>query len=160
VEHDDGHTEDARPEPSVRRRDPADTLRMALVTYVFVNLLVGVPILLVPVGFFETIGVPSIVARDFAGLRWVGAILVAWGVSGLLVMARPYGRAYFVTVGSLQMTFAAAALVFSWQAGEGIGDLWFQASAAIVYAATALYLWWARLRARSVLAADVVEVTD
>ncbi len=138
-------------------RDPADTLRAALVVYALVNLAFGVPILLVPTGFFGAVGVDGETSARLGGWRWVGAILVAWAVSALLVVARPYGRAYFVTVGSLQMTAAAVAYTYSWWAGEGLGAPWFQALVSVVFAGTALVSWWGRIRARRVLSGDVGE---
>ena len=141
-------------EPPKPPRDPADTLRLALLVYIVVNLVLGIPLMLVPVGFLDLIGVERNIAEELAGLRWVGAVLVAWGIGGVLVMARPVGRAYFVTVGALQMTFAAVAFLYSWWTGESLGAVWFQTVASVVLVGSAAYLWWARLRARSTLALD------
>jgi hypothetical protein len=141
-------------EPQKPPRDPADTLRLALLVYIVVNLLIGIPLMLIPVGFLDFIGVERNIAEELAGLRWVGAVLVAWGIGGVLVMARPVGRAYFVTVGALQMTFAAVTFLYSWWTGESLGSVWFQTVASVVLVGAAAYLWWARLRARSTLALD------
>lgn len=135
-------------------RDRADTLRLALIVYIVVNLALGIPLTLVPVGFLDFIGVDQGIAAELGGLRWAGAVLVAWGISAVLVLARPVGRAYFVTVGALQMSFAAAAFLYSWWRHESLGSAWFQVAAGIVLVASAAYLWWARLKARSVLAFD------
>ena len=149
----DAFGEEPAPEPRPPR-DPADTLRIGLIVYIVVNLTLGIPLLLVPVGFLDFIGVETAIAEQLAGLRWVGAVLVAWGISAVLVLARPVGRAYFVTVGALQMTFAAAAFLYSWWRNESLGSGWFQVAAGIVLVGSAAYLWWARLKARSVLAFD------
>lgn len=141
-------------EPAKPPRDPADTLRLALLVYIVVNLIMGIPLMLVPVGALDFIGVERNIAEELAGLRWVGAVLVAWGIGGILVMARPVGRAYFVTVGALQMTFASVAFLYSWWTGESVGSVWFQTVASVVLVGSAAYLWWARLRARSTLALD------
>jgi hypothetical protein len=145
--------EESAPEPRVPR-DPADTLRLALIVYIVVNLALGIPLAIVPVGFLDFIGVDPDIAADLGGLRWVGAVLVAWGISAVLVLARPVGRAYFVTVGALQMTLAAVAFFYSWWRNESLGSAWFQVAAGVVLVAAAIYLWWARLKARSVLAFD------
>jgi len=137
--------------PPRRPRHPVGTLRLALGGYVAVNALFGVPLLLAPVGSLRAIGVPPGVAAGLGGLRWVGAMLVAWGISGLLVLARPVGRAFFVTASALQMTFAAGAFLSSWGAGDGIGAVWFQTLGSVLLFGSALSLWWARLRVRGLL---------
>jgi hypothetical protein len=52
------------------------------------------------------------------------------------------------------MTFAAVAFLYSWWTGESVGSVWFQTVASVVLVGSAVYLWWARLRARSTLALD------
>ena len=140
-------------EPSPERipRDPADTLRTAMLVYIVVNLLLGVPLMLVPTGFLDFIGVDEPVAAHLGGLRIFGAMLVAWGIAAMLIVARPAGRAYFVTAGALQLSFAAGAVLYSWVVGESLGAVWFQALASIVLIGAAAYLWWARYRARAVM---------
>ena len=140
--------------PPKRPRDPADTLRIAMVVYIAVNLILGIPLMLIPVGFLDFIGVEEVIAEHLGGLRWVGAVLVAWGIAGILVLARPVGRAYFVTAGSLQLTFAAVAFIYSWWVGESLGDVWFQTLVSVVLVGSAAFLWWARLKARGILAID------
>jgi len=156
--NDEAYDQEAFDEEGAREprtpRDPADTLRLALIVYVVVNLALGIPLALVPIGFLDFIGVDPVIASELGGLRWVGAVLVAWGISAVLVLARPVGRAYFVTVGALQMTLAAVAFFYSWWRHESLGSAWFQAAAGVVLVASAVYLWWARLKARSVLAFD------
>ena len=93
-------------------RHPVDTLRIAMIVYIAVNLLYGIPLTFVPGSFLDVIGVEEATAGELGGLRWMGAMLLAWGVSGILVLARPVGRAYFVTAGALQLTFGAAAVLF------------------------------------------------
>lgn len=140
---------DSTPEPRPGRppRDPAATLQTAMLVYIVVNLIYAIPLVLVPVDFFDLIGLDES-ASDLAAFRWLGAVLLAWGVAGILVMARPGGRAIFVTAGSLQLSFAAAALLFSWSVGEYKWDLWYQVITTLVMLVGALYLWWARMRAR------------
>ena len=136
-------------------RDPAGTLRLALAVYVAVDLALGIPLAIAPVGFLELIGVEDVVAAELGGLRWVGASLVAWGIGGVLVYARPVGRAYFVTVGALQLSLASIAMLYSTWTGDSLGSGWFQGLAILVFVLSAAFLSWARLRARGVLSADL-----
>lgn len=141
--------------PSKEKRDPADVLTSAMVVYVFINLLFAIPLLVAPGSFFDAIGLSSGVAGQLDGLRWVGAVLLAWAVSGILVLARPGGRAIFVTTGALQLTFGALALAYSWSVGEYEWSLWYQVLATLILAAGAAYMLWARLRGRRILKGDV-----
>ena len=86
-------------------------LTTAMLVYIFVTMLLALPIVIVPGAFFDVIGLDGSVADQMNGLRWVGAVLLAWAVSGILVLARPEGRAIFVTAGALQMSFAALSLL-------------------------------------------------
>ena len=83
----------------------------------------------------------------------MGAVILAWAVSGILVLARPGGRAIFVTTGALQLTFGAASLLYSWSVSEYEWSTWYHALATLILAGGALYMWWARLRGREVLKA-------
>jgi hypothetical protein len=129
--------------------DRSSSLRWAMVWYIAVNLAIGLPLLLVPVEFLRLIGVDDATAVALGGLRWVGAMLVAWAVAGMLLVARPGGRAYFVTAGALQMTFGAAALIYSSLVEEQLGSLWFHTLVTVLFVGTAVYLWVARFRARA-----------
>jgi hypothetical protein len=133
------------PEPP---RSYAGTLRWAMLWYSVVNLAVGLPLMLFPVEFLDLIGVDDATAVELGGLRWIGAMLVAWGIAGLIIMARPGGRAYFVTAGALQMTFGAGALLYSSVTDEKVAALWFHTLITLVFVATAIYLWVARFRAK------------
>lgn len=141
--------------PATRaKRDPATVLTSAMVVYVFINLLFAIPLLVAPSSFFDAVGLSSAVAGQLDGLRWVGAVLLAWAVSGILVLARPHGRAIFVTTGALQLTFAAAAFIYSWSVSEYEWGTWYHFIATLILAAGAGYMSWARLRGRAVLKAD------
>lgn len=133
------------------KRDPASVLTSAMVVYIFINLLFALPLLIAPASFFDAIGFNSVVAGELDGLRWVGAVLLAWAVAGILVLARPEGRAIFVTTGALQLTFAALAFVYSWSISEYEWSLWYQVLATLILAVGAAYMSWARLRGRGVL---------
>ena len=141
----------AVPPPAKTKRDPSNVLTSAMVVYVFINLLFAIPLLVAPAAFFDAIGLDGRVADDLGGLRWVGAVLLAWAVSGILVLARPEGRAIFVTTGALQLTFGALALAYSWSVGEYEWSLWYQLVATLILTAGAGYMLWARLRGRAVL---------
>ncbi|MFQ5554386.1 MAG: hypothetical protein ACE5GC_03305 [Acidimicrobiia bacterium] len=133
-----------------RHREPAATLTSAMVVYIFINLLFGLPLFVFPEAFFDAIGLQESVADDLGGLRWVGAVILAWAISGILVLARPEGRAIFVTTGALQLTLGAFGLLYSWSVGEHDWSTWYQAVASAVLTGGALYLWWARFRGRAI----------
>ena len=140
--------------PSERKRKPADpakTLNTALLVYILINLFFALPLVIAPERFFDWIGLSDLESAATGGLRWVGAMLLAWAVSGLFVLARPGGRGIFVTTGALQLTFGAAALVYSWTVSEHDWATQYHALMVVVSIGGAIYLWWARFRARAVL---------
>ena len=128
--------------------DRARSLRWAMLWYIAVNLAIGLPLMLVPVEFLRLVGVDDATAVALGGLRWIGAMLVAWAVAGMIIVARPGGRAYFVTAGALQMSFGAGALIYSSVTEEQLGSLWFHTLVTVLFVASAVYLWVARFRAR------------
>jgi hypothetical protein len=140
-----------------RRRDPAAVLTSALLVYVFVSLLFALPLVIFPQTFFELIGVDDRVAADLGGLRWFGATLLAWAISGILVLARPVGRAIFVTTGAVQFTLGALSFLYSWSVAEYEWSTWYHAVATLILCAASVYLWWARVAARHVLRAPPPE---
>ncbi len=137
--------------PAKTKREPASLLTSAMVVYVFINLLFSLPLLLAPAAFFDAIGLRGSVADDLGGLRWVGAVLLAWAISGILVLARPEGRAIFVTTGALQLTLGAVAFVYSWSISEYDWSTWYHLLATTVLVVGGAFMWWARLRGRAVL---------
>lgn len=156
----DGPLEPVEPvEPSaVRRpRDPATTLTTAMVVYVFVNLALALPLVIFPVSFFKGIGLDDAIANQLGGLRWVGAVLLAWSITAVAVMARPEGRGVFVTAGAAQLTAGALGFLYSLSLDEYHWSAWYQWLCAIVLTGGAVYLWWARLSARKVLRSRHVE---
>ena len=140
-----------RPAAVKRRRDPATTLMTALVVYIFINLVLALPLVILPVKYFELIGLDDTVAGQLGGLRWVGAVLLAWSITAIAVMARPAGRGVFVTAGATQLTLGALGFLYSLSLHEYDWGAWYQWLMAIVLAAGALYMWWARLSGRRLL---------
>ena len=140
-------------EPAVRRapRDPAATLTAAMVVYIFVNLAFALPLVIFPAAYFDVIGLADNVADQLGGLRWVGAVLLAWSITAIQVLARPGGKAVFVTTGAMQLTFGAVAFLYSWSIGEYGWDLWYQVLASVIWTGGAVYLWWARMSGRKLL---------
>lgn len=132
-------------------REPATTLTTAFVVYIFINLALALPLVIFPVAYFEIIGLEDLVADSLGGLRWVGAVLLAWSITGIAVMARPEGRGVFVTAGASQLTLGALAFLYSWSIGEYKWSTWYQALCSVVLTVGAVYLWWARLSGRKLL---------
>ena len=128
------------------------TLRWAMLWYTAVNLAIGLPLLLIPVQFLDIIGVDDAAAVTVGGLRWIGAMLTAWAVAAIIIVLRPGGRAFFVTAGALQMSFGAAALLYSSVVEEQLASLWFHTLITVVFVGTAVYLWVARFRAKEAFA--------
>jgi hypothetical protein len=122
-----------------------------MVVYIFVNFAFALPLVIFPAAYFDLIGLPGNVADELGGLRWVGAVLLAWSITAIQVMARPGGKAVFVTAGAVQLTFGAAAFLYSWSLQEYGWDLWYQVLASLIWTGGAVYLWWARMSARNVL---------
>lgn len=145
-------SEDAgQPAEARRPRDPATTLTTALVVYIFINLALALPLVILPVTYFEVIGLDDPIAADLGGLRWVGAVLLAWSITAIAVMARPGGRGVFVTAGATQLTLGALGFLYSLSLDEYRWSSWYQWLCAIVLTAGAVYMWWARLSGRKVL---------
>ncbi len=134
-----------------KTRDPASTLTSALVVYIFVNLALALPLVIFPSAYFDLIGLDQTVADQLGGLRWVGAVLLAWSITAIAVMARPEGRGVFVTAGATQLTMGALGFLYSWSIKEYSWDTWYQVLASVVLTAGAVYLWWARLSGRKLL---------
>lgn len=143
--------DDAAPEVPKKPRDPAATLSTALVVYIFINLALALPLVVFPVAYFEVIGLDDSIAGNLGGLRWVGAVLLAWSITGVAVMARPEGRGVFVTAGAAQLTLGAIAFLYSWSIDEYRWSTWYHALCSIILTGGAAYLWWARLSGRKVL---------
>jgi hypothetical protein len=138
-----------------RPRDPAATFTSAMVVYIFINLVFALPLIIAPVSFFDLIGLDATVADQLGGLRWVGAVVLAWAISGILVLARPGGRAIFVTTGAFQLTLGALAFLYSWSIGEYEWSTWYQAFASVVLILGSVYLWWARPQGRKLFKRQV-----
>lgn len=139
-----------------KQRDPASTLTSAMLVYIFVNLAFALPLVIFPATYFDLIGLDDkvaggTVADQLGGLRWFGAMLLAWSIAAIQVMARPGGKSVFVTAGASQLTLGAVAFLYSWSIREYGWDLWYQVLASVVLTVGAIYLWWARMSARKVL---------
>ena len=138
--------------PKLKRqpRTPAETLTYAMVVYILINLLWALPMAIFPETFFDIIleGEPQ--SGQFDGLRWLGAVLLAWAISGILVLARPEGRAIFVTTGALQLSFAALVSLYTWSIDPEQWVLWYDIAGSAIFLAGAVYMWWARFRGRQI----------
>lgn len=150
----DGSGESPSPQRRRKPADPAKTLNTALLVYILINLFFALPLVIDPERFFDVIGLTNVEADATGGLRWVGAMLLAWAISGLFVLARPGGRGIFVTTGAMQLTFGAVALVYSWMVSEHDWSTQYHALMVVISIGGATYLWWARFMARSVLRHD------
>lgn len=138
--------------PEVKKqRDPATTLTTAFVVYIFINLALALPLVIFPVAYFEVIGLDDAIADELGGLRWVGAVLLAWSITGIAVMARPEGRGVFLTAGATQLTLGAIGFLYSWSIAEYRWSTWYQILCGVVLTGGAVYLWWARMSARKLL---------
>ncbi len=151
---DDGSGEAPPPRRQRKPANPTKTLNTALLVYILINLFFALPLVIAPERFFDVIGLTHVESDATGGLRWVGAMLLAWAVSGLFVLARPGGRGIFVTTGAMQLTFGAVALVYSWIVSEHDWSTQYHALMVVISIGGAAYLWWARFMARSVLRHD------
>ncbi len=137
--------------PVKRPRDPATTLTTALVVYIFINLFLALPLVIFPVTYFKVIGLDDPIADQMGGLRWVGAVVLAWSITAIAVMARPVGRGVFVTAGATQLTLGALAFFYSLSLREYHWSTWYQWLCALLLTSGAIYMWWARLSGRKLL---------
>jgi hypothetical protein len=137
--------------PVKRPRDPATTLTTALVVYIFINLFLALPLVIFPIAYFKVIGLDDTIADQMGGLRWVGAVLLAWSITAIAVMARPVGRGVFVTAGATQLTLGALGLFYSLSLREYHWSGWYQWLCALLLTVGAIYMWWARLSGRKLL---------
>ncbi len=137
--------------PDRQPRDPAATLTTAMVVYIFINLAFALPLVIFPAAYFDIIGLEDAAADQLGGLRWVGAMLLAWSIAAIQVLARPEGKGVFVSAGAFQMTLGALAFLYSWSIREYEWDLWYQIICSAVLVAGAVYMWWARMSGRKVL---------
>ena len=126
--------------------EPGTHFRLSVLLYVAVSLLFGLPTALWPGLIWGTLaGATDSVLEVMNGMRWAGAILIAWAAGGLLVLARPKGRQTMVTTFALQFSLAAAALVFSALTDEfAWAETWFVLFSIIAVGGGALYLWYGR----------------
>ena len=114
----------------------------------------GLLLLFFPRFLLDTIGGGAdIFDRAFDLMRFSGGALVALAVGALLVLRKPAGQHTLVTVMAIEATLVAAAIITNIAIDDTPTDLWFELVVAIVSAALAAYLWWARIRARKLLQA-------
>ncbi len=138
-------------EPTSQQRDPATTLTTAMVVYIFINLAFALPLVIFPAAYFDLIGLDDAVADELSGLRWVGAMLLAWSIAAIQVMARPEGKGVFVSAGAFQLTLGAVSFLYSWSIREYEWDLWYQVLSSLLLTGGAVYMWWARMSGRKLL---------
>lgn len=149
-------TPPAQPPDQQQPREPLEPgthLRLSVLAYVAINIAYGLPIALWPDLVWKTLaGVDGDQLEALRGMRWAGAILIAWAIGGLLVLTRPRGRQTMVTTFALQFSLAAVALVVSALADEfAFADTWFVLAAIAVVGAGGIYLWYGRWAGRAVL---------
>ncbi len=144
------------PKPAKTPRTPRATLNIALIAYIAITAAYGLPMLLWPTFLYDTVGGAS--RNGLVGLvttRWAGGVLIGLAIGALFVLARPRGQRTFVTMISIHTALAAAGIWISVANGEwgdaGI-DSWFYLLSGVVVAALSAYLWFARFKAREVLA--------
>lgn len=153
-----GEGAETSPPPAPKEpRTPGAVLATGLFVYIAVNVAYGLPMLVWPELLWETIGGAD---ADTAGMvlatnRWAGGVLLGLAAGAVFVLMRPTGQRTFVTMLCIHTALAAAAILYSISTGEwddaGIAA-WFAWLSAIVVAAESGYLWYARVKARSVLA--------
>lgn len=147
------HHPSAEGVPAREPLEPGTHLRLSVLTYIAVNTAYGLPIFLWPDLIWGTIGGADDAAVEvLSSVRWGGAILLAWAIGGLLVLARPQGRQTMITTFAIQYTMATVAILISMVAGEfDYADAWFPVASVIVVAVAGAYIWYGRWAGRHVL---------
>ena len=135
-------------------RTPRSILNIGLLAFMIVSFGYGLPLLLWPDVLWGTVGgAEGDFERALGTTRWAGAFLTAWAVGAFFVFTRPKGQRTFVTTITLQASLASAALFVSAVSGEfdDVVDTWFPWLSAVIVGLLALYLWYARVKARDIL---------
>lgn len=145
----------AEPRPAIpgkEKKAPEGTLASALIAYAGLNGVAGVLLLLIPRFVFVTMGrAPRDFGAYFDVTRFVGGILIALAVGALLVLRKPQGQNTLVTVLALEATLVAVGLLMTIFIDTAPTSGLFNWLMAVISAALAVYLWWARIKARKVL---------
>jgi hypothetical protein len=146
-------SEEEAPQPKPART-PEATLNTALMVSAVVALLYGVPILLVPSVFWGTVGgADNDALAALESMRWSGGVLAGLGLAAIFAIREHRGQRTFVTGLAFASAAAAVGLWLSAVNGEfsDVLDFWFYWLATLVATGLAAYLWWARIKARSLL---------
>lgn len=142
------------PKPKKPRSERA-IVRTALFIYIVVNVAYGLPMLLWPELIWDTLGGADTAALEvLSTTRWAGGVLVGLAVGAFFAFTRPAGQWTLMMGIAMQTTLAAVGIWLSLLAGEWTPtiDLWFVWVAAVVVPAESLYLWYARIKGRDLLA--------
>lgn len=141
------------PEPVLERRTPERTLVTAMLVVVGVAGIYGGLLLAAPRFVWVTIGgAAELHGPAYDGTRFVGGLLVGLAIAALFVLRSPSTQNTLVTVMAIQATAAAAGDLLTVLGDDAATAWWFEWGVAIVTSGLALYLWWARFRARRLLA--------
>jgi hypothetical protein len=130
------------------QKQGATMLKVVLVIYAVVVLVYGLSFLFIPGVLSDMAGGDPV---DYGWLRWPGGVLIALGISALVVMRRPAKQGVFVTTIALACSLAGLALLYSWIVNEYGGATWFIAVPAVIILVLAVLLWWGRVQARKIL---------
>ena len=136
-------------------RTPDGTLRTALFVYAVLNGGAGLAIFLFPGIFWDTIGgAGDVYEVAYGSTRFGGGALLALAFGALVVLRKPAGQHTLVTVLAVEATLVAVAVIGNVFVDDVPTSLWFELVIALGSAAIAVYLWWARLIARTILKAE------
>lgn len=142
-------------EPTRKPRTPEWTLRTAMFVVAGVSAVYGGFLLAAPRFVWITIGgAAELHGSAYDGTRFVGGLMLGIAFAALFVLRSPATQNTLVTVMALQTTAAAAGNALTLFSDEAATAWWFEWGATIVTAAMALYIWWARFKARKLLAND------
>jgi hypothetical protein len=131
---------------------PAGTLRTAMLVYAAVNGVSGLILLLFPRVVWDTIGgAADLYAVAYDSTRLAGGPLIALAVAALVVLRDPRGQSTLVSVMVTEATLVAFGGWWNLVADDVPTNLWFEIAIPVASTVLAVYLAWARVRARRIL---------
>lgn len=144
-----------QPRRQRKPRTPERTLRTAMFVVAGISGVYGGLLIAAPRFVWITLGgAAELHGPAYDGTRFVGGLMVGIAIAALFVLRSPATQNTLVTVMAFQATAAAGGNVLTLFSDEAATAWWFEWGAAIVTSAMALYIWWARFKARKLLAND------
>ena len=117
----------------------SNLLKLTLIIFILITLAYGIIYLFVPQSAVEASGSDPV---SSGWLRWIGGIILALGVGGIMVYRKPEKQGIFITTLSLGSFLGGLALLYSGIfEPEGIGNIWHTIIPGIVLLILSIAFW-------------------